>query len=146
MPAEALLAQGAVVAALLVFAVVVVGGRWLVQRLRLPTDLPEGPRFEPPPPPAVDRCDPAAARAAAAIQLRRAALGDEAHQAARAAFAAGLAAGRDHPTALAAQAAAEQAEKAFHLDDLDAAAAEVPRHRAEAERQRERALAAAKAP
>jgi hypothetical protein len=143
MPTDALLAQGAVIAALLVFSGVVVSGAWLVRRLRLPTDLPDGPRFEPPPPAAVGVCDRASAAAAAALHHRRAALGAAASAAAHAAATAAATIGRDHPAVQAALAAAAAAERAFRGDDLAAAEQEVPRLRAEAERQSELALASA---
>jgi hypothetical protein len=68
----ALLAGVGIFSALLLFGVVVV--RWL----RLPQDLPEGLRFEPPPPP----LDTVADRTqAVALAARRRVLGDQLHQA-----------------------------------------------------------------
>jgi len=60
-----------VVGAVAVFGGVLVAGVAIVKRLKLPVDLPDGPRFEPPPPPMVPSDTPvAAARAVAERQAR----------------------------------------------------------------------------
>ncbi|MHC5067144.1 MAG: hypothetical protein ACYTF0_01015 [Planctomycetota bacterium] len=58
----------AIAAALIVFGLHVVFGRYLIQALDLPTDLPDACRFEPPPPPAAG---PAGASERAAAQHQR---------------------------------------------------------------------------
>jgi hypothetical protein len=72
MPDPATLATiAAILGAMLVFAFTVLIGRSLVRVLRLPTDLPPGPRFAPPPPPARDPDTPAQARERARHHRRR---------------------------------------------------------------------------
>ena len=47
----------AVVAAITATGFLLLFGGWLVRRFNLPTDVPEGPAFEPPPPPLIHRPD-----------------------------------------------------------------------------------------
>ena len=63
-----------VVGALLGFSLTLLFGTWLVKRLALPQDLPEGARYSPPAPPIDHQPDPARARATAALQARRSTL------------------------------------------------------------------------
>ena len=60
-----------VVGALLGFSLTLLFGTWLVKRLALPQDLPEGARYSPPAPPIDHQPDPSRARATAALQARR---------------------------------------------------------------------------
>ncbi len=52
------------------FALLLLFGTWLVRRLKLPQDLPEALRFEPPPPAVRAHGDPVAARVTAERQAR----------------------------------------------------------------------------
>lgn len=149
LPAELLAPMVAVLAALALFGTLLQVGLVIVRRLKLPQDLPEGPHFEPPPPPVSAVLEPTAARARAAVQARRRAIHARAHAAARAAAACAEAAliplaatpGAPDPDAARAEltrhaamakAAAEAAERAMRGADLDAADAETQRHAAEA--------------
>lgn len=148
-PPEMLAPMGAMVAALVLFAGLLQFGLFVVRRLKLPQDLPEGPHFEPPPPPVRDVLEPAAARAQAAIQARRRLIYACAHSAARAAASCAeasllsLVAGPGTPDpatastelarlAATAKAAADAADQAMSGSDLDTAAADTERHMAEA--------------
>jgi len=62
LPDEMLVPMIGVMVGLVVFAGLLQFGVWIVRRLGLPNDLPEGPHFEPPPPPARDVLDRAEAR------------------------------------------------------------------------------------
>ena len=73
----------AIVGGLMIFAMLLLFGVKLIRWLKLPQDLPEGPRFEPPPPPSVLRGDRAAATAA--VQARLQAIYSQAHAVVRAA-------------------------------------------------------------
>jgi hypothetical protein len=64
----------ALVGGLLAFAILLLAGVALVHALRLPQDLPDGPRFEPPPPPLRARGEVQGARQAAQRQAAVAAL------------------------------------------------------------------------
>ena len=75
----------AIVGGLMIFAVLLLFGVKLIRWLKLPQDLPEGPRFEPPPPPSVLRGDRTAAAATAAVQVRLQAIYSQAHAVVRAA-------------------------------------------------------------
>ena len=75
----------AIVGGLMIFAVLLLFGVKLIRLLKLPQDLPEGPRFEPPPPPSVIRGDRTAAAATAAVQARLQAIYTQAHSVVRAA-------------------------------------------------------------
>jgi hypothetical protein len=86
-PALVNLVMAALVGGLVLFASLLLFGTRLVRWLKLPQDLPEGPRFEPPPPPAVARGDRARAAQTAAAQARLAALYADAHAVVRAAAA-----------------------------------------------------------
>ncbi len=106
MPTDSLhlfLTMFALVGALLLFALLLLFGTRLVKWLGLPTDLPEGPRFEPPAPPHVQRGDRQQAAIAAQAQAKLRAVYDLAHTAARAAFETQeihtqvVAAGKDEP-------------------------------------------------
>lgn len=148
LPPELMAPLGAVVAALLLFAGLLQFGVLIIRRLKLPQDLPEGPHYEPPPPPVADVLDPAAARTVAARQTARRAVYARAHDALRAAVACAEAALVPLPAALGAdpvsaraelvrlaavaKAAAEAAEQTMRSDGLDAATA-TERHAAEAE-------------
>lgn len=150
LPTDLMAPMGAVIAALVLFAGLLHLGLVIVRRLKLPQDLPEGPHYEPPPPPVSEVLDPAAARAVAALQARRRAIYDRAHAAARAAADCAEAAlvpliaapGAPDPAtahadllrhAAVAKAAAEAAEKAMRGSDLALAAADTERHAAEAD-------------
>jgi hypothetical protein len=85
-PALITLTMFSLVGGLLLFAGLLLSGVWLIRFLKLPTDLPEGPRFEAPPPPLMSRGDRAAAAPIAAEQQRFHALFATAHRAARTAF------------------------------------------------------------
>lgn len=76
---------GAVILSIAVVGLVVGIGRVLVRRLQLPTDLPPGLRFEPPPPPPRDPGDSTEAKAIASRQERLAAVYREAQSWAQAA-------------------------------------------------------------
>ncbi len=102
----------AVVAALLLFAGLLLFGTGLVRWLALPTDLPEGPRFEPPPPTPTDDRTGATARAAAQAEV--ADRGRRAHALWTAAVAAHE---TKHPQAAAHEAAARAGEAAFRAGD-----------------------------
>ena len=69
----------------MIFAVLLLLGVRIIRWLKLPQDLPEGPRFEAPPPPSVATGDRAAAAMVAAIQARLQSLYTEAHAVVRAA-------------------------------------------------------------
>ena len=73
------LSMAALIGGLVIFAGLLVFGTAIVRWLKLPQDLPEGPRFEPPPPPSVARGDRGAAALAAAAQARLGAVYAEAH-------------------------------------------------------------------
>ncbi len=112
------LITGAIVAALLVFAGMLLLGVAIVRWLRLPTDLPEGPRFEPPPPDLVE--DPAGAADRAADRAAWAALGNRA----RVLWQAAVRAHEERlPSAAACEAAAKAGEAAFKARDATALAA-----------------------
>jgi len=119
MPQESIVVIGAVVAALLVFCALLLAGLRLVRWLRLPQDPPEGPRFEPPPPPLLTTADPAHARDARVVQ-------DAARTRfakARDAYAAACALhdlGPDEPAARVAEAAADAALEAARMGDAAA--------------------------
>jgi hypothetical protein len=85
-PALITLIMFSLVGGLLLFAGLLLSGVWLIRFLKLPTDLPEGPRFEAPPPPLMPRGDRVAAAPVAAQQQRFHALFATAHRAARTAF------------------------------------------------------------
>src|SRR5690349_9369082 len=72
-------AMYALIGGLLLFALLLLLGTRIVRWLKLPQDLPEGPRFEPPAPPTVAKGDRAAAAIAAAAQARLRAVYDQAH-------------------------------------------------------------------
>ena len=134
---HAIPAVAAIVAALSVFGGLVSAGAWLVRRLRLPSDLPDGCRFEPRPP-AVGSAEDALGRAAAWERRQRACAAAEAsyrdavriheilaeiahpdrptgeHD--RAALVAEL-----QPVAQEAETTTDQATAAMHDEDLDAA-------------------------
>lgn len=80
-----LLSMCALIGGLLLFAALLLLGTVIVRWLKLPQDLPEGPRFEPPPPPTVPRGARARAAATAAEQARLRTLYAEAHAVAQAA-------------------------------------------------------------
>ncbi len=67
-PAQLIYVMAAVVSALAVFSLLILGGVRIVALLRLPQELPEGPRFEPPPPEVIDQPD--RVRAASIAQRR----------------------------------------------------------------------------
>jgi hypothetical protein len=124
----------AVMAAILLFGLVVGLGTLAVRWLRLPADPPEEAAFEPPTPSITGVFDPAAARQRAALWLQAAALGRRARQVllkARAAadLAAWIAAERSERAASARQeagaaaAAADAARAAFTAGDESALAA-----------------------
>lgn len=69
----------AIVGGLMIFAVLLLFGVKLIHWLKLPQDLPEGPRFEPPPPPSVLCGDRIVAAATAAVQARLQAIYTQAH-------------------------------------------------------------------
>lgn len=73
------LSMAALVGGLMIFALLLLLGTAIVRWLKLPQDLPEGPRFEPPPPPSVPTGDRAAAAVAATAQARLRAVYTEAH-------------------------------------------------------------------
>ena len=75
----------AIVGGLMIFALLLLFGVKLIRWLKLPQDLPEGPRFEPPPPPSVLRGDRTAAAATAAVQARLQTIYAQAHAVVRAA-------------------------------------------------------------
>ena len=150
LPSELMAPMGAVVAALVLFAGLLHLGLSIVRRLKLPQDLPEGPHYEPPPPPVSEALTPAAARAVAAVQAQRRAMYARAHGAARAAADCAeaslipLIATPGAPAPAAAQAdllrhaaeakaAAEAAEAAMRGSDLAQAAADTERHAAVAD-------------
>lgn len=83
-PTPVMLAVAAVIAGLVVFAGLVLAGVAIVRRLGLPPGLPEGPNYEPPPPPVRDRPDRKAAQATAQAQARLQRLYDRARSAASA--------------------------------------------------------------
>ena len=66
LPTDLMAPMGAVIAALVLFAGLLHLGLVIVRRLKLPQDLPEGPHYEPPPPPVSEVLDPASAQSAAA--------------------------------------------------------------------------------
>ena len=115
----------AVSAALIVFSLVLLGGARLVRLLGLPQDLPEGPRFEPPPPPILATADRAQARAVRAAQDQHRLRYDQARGAWDAACAA-YAIAEAHPgakvAAAKAEAAAKSAEEAAKAGDATAVA------------------------
>lgn len=133
----AMAAMFGVIGGVAVFGVLLVSGVALVRRLKLPVDLPDGPRFEPPPPPmrspagAVDE-----ARAIAERQARCRAVHDHGLACLRAAqqcheLVAGLPARRDAATAAVAHRieqaattasdAAARAERRLADSDVEAA-------------------------
>ena len=79
------LVMAALIGGLMVFALLLQLGTAIVRWLKLPQDLPEGPRYEPPPPPSVPKGDRVAAAVAAAAQARLASIYAEAYAVARAA-------------------------------------------------------------
>jgi hypothetical protein len=103
--------MGAVAAALMVFGGALLAGSRLVRCLRLPQDLPDGPRFSPPPPPVLELPDRVRAAAVRATQELRQARFVRARQAWETAIAAHQVA-TDHPAALPAAERAEAAAKA----------------------------------
>jgi len=106
------LVTGAIIAALLVFAGMLLLGVAIVRWLKLPTDLPEGPRFEPPPPDLIE--DPAGAAERAAERAAWAALGHRA----RVLWQAAVRAHDERlPCAAACEAAAKAGETAFKARD-----------------------------
>lgn len=78
------LVMAALIGGLMVFALLLQLGTAIVRWLNLPQDLPEGPRYEPPPPPSVPKGDRVAAGVAAAAQARLASIYAEAYALARA--------------------------------------------------------------
>jgi len=64
------LSMAALVGGLMIFALLLLLGTAIVRWLKLPQDLPEGPRYEPPSPPSVPTGNRAAAAIAAAAQAR----------------------------------------------------------------------------
>jgi hypothetical protein len=78
-----------VVGGLLAFSLTLLFGTWLVKRLALPQDLPEGARYSPPAPPIDYAPEPTRAKATAALQARRAALFARIHALPEGARAAG---------------------------------------------------------
>ncbi len=78
-PDTVFLAMFALIGGLVIFAGLLLFGSALVRWLKLPQDLPEGPRFEPPPPPAVPRGDRSAAALVAATQARLRTVYEQAH-------------------------------------------------------------------
>lgn len=72
-------AMYALIGGLMLFALLLLLGTRIVRWLKLPQDLPEGPRFEPPAPPTVAKGDRAAAAVAAAAQARLRAVYERAH-------------------------------------------------------------------
>lgn len=80
-----LLSMSALIGGLMLFAALLLLGTAIVRWLKLPQELPEGPRFEPPPPPTVPRGDRATAALAAATQARLRAVYGEAYAVAQAA-------------------------------------------------------------
>ncbi len=116
-----LLTVFAVMAALLIFSGLLLAGGVIVRRLKLPTDLPEGPRFSPPAPPAVDHATPGEAQAVAARTHRRAALGAIARECVAGAYGLINQPGIPAPQVTAALAVAQEVEKSWTLEDLDAA-------------------------
>lgn len=74
-----------VVGGLLLFALLLLFGTVIVRWLQLPQDLPEGPRFEPPPPPSVLLGDRTSAKVTAAAQAGLRTLYADAHAVVRAA-------------------------------------------------------------
>ena len=89
MPADQLnlfLTMAAMIGGLMIFALLLLVGVRIVRWLKLPQELPEGPRFEPPPPPTVAHGNRAQAAVMAASQAKLYALYAQAHQAVRAAF------------------------------------------------------------
>lgn len=79
------LTMASLIGGLLIFALLLLFGGVIVRWLKLPQDLPEGPRFEPPPPPAVPQGDRARAAVAATAQARLRTLYAQAHAVVRAA-------------------------------------------------------------
>ncbi|HEX3134879.1 MAG TPA: hypothetical protein VHX44_15035 [Planctomycetota bacterium] len=84
-PDTLMLTMFALIGGLLIFAVLLLLGVRIVRWLKLPQDLPEGPRFEAPPPPSVAKGDRAAAAVIAVAQARLQAVYTEAHAVVRAA-------------------------------------------------------------
>jgi hypothetical protein len=86
MPADPQLvfvAMAVVIGGLALFVALLFGGLGVVRLLKLPQDLPEGPRFEPPPPPARVGGDRAEARRVAERQVRLRRVYDQAHDVVR---------------------------------------------------------------
>lgn len=79
------MAMFALIGGLMIFAVLLLLGVRIVRWLKLPQDLPEGPRYEAPPPPSVAKGDRAAAAVVAVAQSRLQALYADAHAVVRAA-------------------------------------------------------------
>jgi hypothetical protein len=126
MPSDPVVVVIAVSAALMVFSLILLGGVRLVRLLGLPQDLPEGPRFEPPPPPLLAVADRAQAQAVRANQVHHHARFAQARSAWEAACAA-YAIAEVHPgatvAATKAEAAAKAAESAARAGDAPAVAA-----------------------
>jgi hypothetical protein len=80
------LTMATMIGGLLLFALLLLVGVRMVRWLNLPQELPEGPRFEPPPPPTVAKGNRAQAAVVATTQATLSALYAQAHQAVRAAF------------------------------------------------------------
>ena len=80
------LTMATMVGGLLLFALLLLAGVRIVRWLKLPQELPEGPRFEPPPPPTIAHGNRAQAAVVAASQAKLYALYAQAHHAVRAAF------------------------------------------------------------
>lgn len=87
MPADPQLvfvAMAVVIGGLLLFVALLFAGLGVVRLLKLPQELPEGPRFEPPPPPARSGGDRVEARRVAERQARLRQVYAQAHDAVRA--------------------------------------------------------------
>lgn len=69
-PEELLVSMVGIIMGLLLFAGLLQLGVRVVRLLRLPNELPEGPHFEPPPPPSRAQLDPTEARRIAATQIQ----------------------------------------------------------------------------
>jgi hypothetical protein len=84
-PAELLAAMGGIIGGLLVMVVCVLTGTRIVRWLKLPQELPEGPLFEPPPPPIRSKPDRKQAHEMAALQQRLRTIYESGHSTMRAA-------------------------------------------------------------
>lgn len=147
LPDELLVPMVGVVVALLLFGALLQWGVWIIRRLKLPNDLPEGPHFEPPPPAIRDAIGPDEARRIAAVQLQRRARFARARAAATAAMRCAEWASQDYPTAAGmtdprpelqrladqAKAAAESAERLVRSTDDEAQAGAIDHHATTAE-------------